>query len=869
MAPERRGQLDALLDVELLLPKPSSEAVTYIEGPAPVAPQSAGAFAIGVELGKYRLERLLGAGGMGVVWAARDRDLDRVVALKVLSPSLGGDGVARVRMVREARAMARLDHPNVIAVFDTETIDGHDTIAMELIDGETMASWLGRGQARDAVIATLLAAGRGLAIAHSAGMVHRDFKPHNVLVDRHGRVVVTDFGLVRTIGEVPEPDLPVHRVAGAIEMALTATGTVMGTPEYMPPEQLAGAPADARSDQFAFCATAWEALSGVRPFAGDSASTIAAAQASELPRAADRVPRRLRPILARGLAVAPAARWPSMDALLGALERTWRRPRRIAIACSVLSIAALAIVAVVVLARPTASPWRPRIADLPAYVENGDGIAISPDGTTYAYASDRDQADTYRIYLVPAAGGEPRAITPAGQSFQSPRWTRDGKALLMGHWDRANLKYSIVKRMLVDGSSSNLGPGFAADDCGDAIAIASYDGEEGKLELLRDGRRVILARTSRAYILVPRCDHAGQRIVFTRGVSPLLDHPADDIFTIDRNGHEVQLTDGNATANGTFTPDGRSVVFSALLPDGAISLFEVAATGGRASRLTYDAGPHIAPDVAPDGATLVFDRDESARVPISGGDGPTRTLSARRETLFVIAPTRDGTSVVADRIGPLGSEVVVIATSDGSERVLIAGSYPFLSLDGKRVWFRHHGGDPALASIALAGGVEAPPIALPGELITGVDAADGEHLSLRVGNRIESWRLGLDHQLVSEHTAGLVIPAPSGGWRAIRTFSDAYHYKFVAPDGMTSALDLRAESEHPTWLDAHRFAYAIDGAFHIIDVTTGAEVGKLPGPSWGEHAVLAADGLHWYDLMTIGRVTHHVIENFATRPWRY
>ncbi|HEX7699894.1 MAG TPA: serine/threonine-protein kinase, partial [Kofleriaceae bacterium] len=380
MAPERRGQLDALLDVELLLPKPGSEEKTHVEG-RPAATQLAVPFAIGVEVGKYRLERLLGAGGMGVVWAARDRDLDRVVALKVLSPTLGGDGVARARMVREARAMARLDHPNVITVFDTETIDGHDTIAMELIDGETMASWLGRGQARDAVIATLLAAGRGLAVAHAAGMVHRDFKPHNVLVDRGGRVVVTDFGLVRAIGEAaPDPDLPVHRVAGVLDSPLTATGTVMGTPEYMPPEQLAGAPADARSDQFAFCATAWEALSGVRPFAGDSASTIAAAQASELPRAAERVPRRLRPIFARGLAVVPAARWPSMDALLRALDRRWRRPRRIAIACSALAIAAVAIIAVVGLARPTASPWHPRIADLPAYVENGDGIAISPDG---------------------------------------------------------------------------------------------------------------------------------------------------------------------------------------------------------------------------------------------------------------------------------------------------------------------------------------------------------------------------------------------------------------------------------------------------------------------------------------------------------
>jgi hypothetical protein len=305
------------------------------------------------------------------------------------------------------------------------------------------------------------------------------------------------------------------------------------------------------------------------------------------------------------------------------------------------------------------------------------------------------------------------------------------------------------------------------------------------------------------------------------------------------------------------------------LPDGAISLFEVAATGGSASRLTYDSGPHIAPDVAPDGATVVFDRDESARVPIAGGDGPTRKVSARRETLLDIEPTADGASIVAGRIGTTGSELVVIATRDGSERMLVSGSHPFLSLDGKRVWYRQRGGEPALASIALDGGAGDAPIALPGELIIGVAAADGAHLALQIGGRTESWRLGLDHHLESEHIAGLVIPAPEGGWRAIRTFAGTYHYQFVAPDGTASTLDLRAESEHPTWLDAHRFVYAAGGAFHIVDVTTGAEVGKLPGPNWGEHAVLAADGLHWYDLLTIGRVTHHVIENFAARPWRY
>jgi hypothetical protein len=312
------------------------------------------------QLGKYRLVRELGAGGMGAVWLAHDTELDREVALKVLRPALAGDGTAQARLLREARAMAKLRHPNVITVFDAESIGGRDLVAMELIDGENMASWLASERTTDEVIAALLAAGRGLAAAHAAGMIHRDFKPHNVLVERAGRVLVTDFGLARadqssdalaeTAAESPQPAVSALPLAleetaaptnvettttlppssrGSLASNLTRTGTLLGTPAYMAPEQLRGAAADARADQFAFCATAWEALAGKRPFPGADVGAIAAAIAAGNPAFADRVPRRLRPILARGLAQDPTARWPAMAPLLDALERAWRRPKKV------------------------------------------------------------------------------------------------------------------------------------------------------------------------------------------------------------------------------------------------------------------------------------------------------------------------------------------------------------------------------------------------------------------------------------------------------------------------------------------------------------------------------------------------------------
>ncbi len=872
MTRDRRGQLDALLDVELLLPRGTSgaDASTAADGNHRMAAASSAELAPGERLGKFELETKLGAGGMGTVWRARDLDLDRAVALKVLSSELQRDGTARARMVREARAMARLHHPNVITVFDAITIDDRDVIAMELIDGETMASWLARSQPRAAVIAAVIAAGRGLAAAHAAGMVHRDFKPLNVLIAPAQRVVVTDFGLVRAIGEATvaaDLDAAFSAADRGVDGALTATGALLGTPAYMAPEQLSGAPADARADQFAFCVTAWEALCGTRPYPGDTVPAIMDALATGRPRG-EHVPRRLRPILERGLAIDPGARWPSIDALLDALMRAMRRPRRIALGL----VGALAIGgAVLAIASRHAAPlsWHPQIVDLPAFEENSDGPAISPDSTTIAYASDREQPLKFRIYLVPVAGGAARAITPPGEVYMAPRWRRDGKALLLTHWEPESKSYRIVEQAL-GGAQTDLGPGFAADDCGDAIAIADNGEREGTLLLRRaDGSRDVLVRTTKEYVLAPRCDRTSGKIAYTRGLSPTFDHPADNIYVVDRDGHEVQVTTGNATGGGTFTPDGKSIVYNAITFDNQVSLFEQPlAPGAPLYRLTLENGPHTSPDVSADGQFVAFDRDETARVPvIGGGDGAPRKLPVEREALLTIIPSPDGSSIVADRLGGDGSEIVVVATVDGGVRVLAAGTQPFLSRDGTLVYFRPRGGPPRLAVVPIAGGTPRVITPLAGELAIGIDTTDGQHLELRVDGEREAWRVGLDQRAVREDLGDFVIPAPTGGWRALRTFSAGYHFRFVAPDGHAGPREVVAESERPTWLDDRRFAYAGDGAFHIVDVVTGAELAKLTGPAWGEKAVLGADGVHWYDLEVIGHVTQHLLVNFGLRPW--
>ncbi|WNG53475.1 protein kinase [Archangium gephyra] len=295
-----------------------SHAPTCLDTGVPTLPMHPGAPSLepGSHVGRYLIEGLLGEGGMGVVYAARDPALGRTVALKLLRPGGGGEE-GRARLVREAQAMARLSHPNVLPLFELGTEGGSVFLAMERVEGPTLAGWLReRERPWREVLTLFLQAGEGLAAAHRAGLVHRDFKPANVLVGADGRPRVTDFGLVRheaTADAAPPGDAG----AGDTGEALTRAGAAPGTPAYMSPEQLAGREVDARGDQFSFCVALHEALYGIRPF---DARARGGARWSRVPvPRGPRLPRSVRAAMERGLSLSPEARFPSMDALLVAL----------------------------------------------------------------------------------------------------------------------------------------------------------------------------------------------------------------------------------------------------------------------------------------------------------------------------------------------------------------------------------------------------------------------------------------------------------------------------------------------------------------------------------------------------------------------
>ncbi len=361
------------------------------------------------KIGRYKILDILGSGGMGIVYLAFDPQLDRKVACKVLRETC--NTAAQLRLQREAKAMAKLSHPNVVRVYEVGSDDKQVYIVMELVDGQDMESWCRSNRSEREILAAYLQAGEGLAAAHRAGLVHRDFKPQNVLIDKEGRVLVTDFGLAIQNQELSIGGMLTVSPADGVLASdkITRPGVVMGTPVYMAPEQHLARQVDARSDQFSFCVSLYEALSGEPPYPGNSYDSLREqvlnGEARPLPKSVD-VPSAVRAAIEKGLSRKPQDRFLEMSDLLRSLGYRGRRRRigraaLIGISMALLLIGGAAVFLLAADETPaTSCEADPRILDgvWDAEIRNGlssDFIATGVPGAARGFELFSSLLDSY------------------------------------------------------------------------------------------------------------------------------------------------------------------------------------------------------------------------------------------------------------------------------------------------------------------------------------------------------------------------------------------------------------------------------------------------------------------------------------------
>ena len=647
---------------------------------------------IPTKLGRYTVIRLLGRGGVGAVYEAEDPEVGRRVAIKVLRDDREGDAEA---LRGEAQALGRLVHPHVVTVYDVGITDGDVFLVMQLVEGETLDRWVAaRSPTQREILAMFTQAGQGLAAAHAAGLVHCDFKPANVLVDRHGVVRVSDFGLARTTRGAAMPD---HDAIASASMI-----SVSGTPAYMAPEQFDGH-ATAATDQFAFCVALWETLAGERPFADSSvhATNLAATRDArgELARST-KIPPHLAAVLARGLADDPAARFPSMDELLAALNH---RPARRA--------PMIAGVAVLVLAGAGVAAWAAmhRRAEVPAWsgadlahsrvLTHGacdDSPIIDPSGVVVFGRTIRDEVD---LYSVPLAGGAVKQLTSAPTWEWRPNSGRHpGEVIHLIHDGKTAQDARLSYLDLATGAETTAVVVYAWDAVTLGTTLAYSPDEPGGIRRLVDHRDLAFLDppAAHSYMLLTASPE-GERLAMTEtSANDGPTHPCVvDVATSAITCLPTRSSDGRLA----FGADGQALYFAAAdglrrrdLRSGAETTFlpEIWSEGGIA--------------VAPDGSALVYSMCRGINSVVEIGATPPKPLVPGPDaTQVTISPT----GMIAWVRDVRGIQTLVARTPDGRELQLTDVAFgsvraPVFSPDGTRIVFGASEPNPGIHTLRVS-----------------------------------------------------------------------------------------------------------------------------------------------------------------------
>ncbi len=583
-------------------------------------------------IGRYVVEGVLGSGGMAVVYLARDPLLDRTVALKIMHGE--GDGG---RLLREAQAIARISHPNVIHVYEVGREHDFVYIAMERIEGATVGTWLRTPRTPRAILDVFLAAGRGLSAAHAAGLVHRDFKPDNVMVGNDGRVCVLDFGLAR---EEACPVMGSDPITGhGAVLGATVTGALLGTPAFMSPEQWRGEHPTARSDQYSFCVSLASALIGTHLFdtttSHEQLRAAVLAGEVELPRS---LPRSLRAALRRGMALDPANRFDSLDELLRQLapRPRWRMP---ALVGGPLLVAGV-IAAIAVRANAPVTP--PALATVayraPRQLTSGGDVgaaSVSPDGTSLAVLT-RDALVVQSI----AGAQPPRTLIRGRFAYYTLAWSPDGGTLaavatIAGESASPGLVLVDVASGKATRIADNLG--MVALLGGDDLAAVRFAGKEVAFYSLRDP-----SHPTRTCPL-PGVFTGIRSIRFDAAHDALLvqldrSDSESELVRVDRACREIASAAGPVPALAFAVRASDQVIFARML--GRNDLVELG-TGTRRVLQTADYEP-LAVDAA--GDVIHLDRFTRWQLGALDAGGAREELSSgTAESRFALAP--DGVTV--------------------------------------------------------------------------------------------------------------------------------------------------------------------------------------------------------------------------------
>ncbi len=673
----------------------------------------------GKTFGRYEILSLLGAGGMGQVYLARDRELERQVALKVLPLQFTLDEECIQRFRREARAASALNHPNIVTVYDVGANGQTWYIATEFIEGKTLRKWMEAGEFETGkALDVALQCARALAVAHRANIVHHDVKPENILVRRDGVVKIVDFGLARGIEEPSEDGND------------TGVGTVMGTPRYMSPEQARGERLDARADIFSLGAVLYEMVTGQPAFPGVTTTEMVAAVLTHEPK---KTSSDLDSILDKALAKIREERYRTMDEFAADLQRFGERPARFSDDASPAGKARLSRRGLLTGAGTLAAGagmvafyWKttrsesreaPPVSILPLTSFPGfkNYGSFSPDERRIVFSWNGGSGGSggkqeRNIYVKNIGNGDPVRLTFADADETHPAWSPDSSLIAFCRLTNDELPFRQFAVMVI---SSDRGPesqiwagseGVSWSPDGNSLAVSGLPPQAGGIVRvgLRTGVRTRLTRSGNHLDELPIFSPDGKWVVFSRSFGPR----TRELFVVSANGRfERQLTfDHQPTYGATWTADSREVVFSSNRASGGETLWRIPVEGGTPRRLSATLAGAFYPAISKNGDRLIYTEaflDTNIYSSTGSGFGERPTPARFGKTTVLIRSSRrddspsisKGQNRIAFVSRRTGNEEIWRCELDGSKPKQLtsfrgpeAGS-PRWSPDGNRIVF--------------------------------------------------------------------------------------------------------------------------------------------------------------------------------------